>query len=84
MGWSGLKNGQLLRMAEDHGLDVLLTGDTTLTFEQNTTSSHLAIIVLSAIQLPIILRHLPKVIAAIDCAEPGSIQHVACGTFSRK
>jgi len=29
MGWTGLKNGELLRLAEDQGMDVLLTGDQT-------------------------------------------------------
>ena len=35
MGWTGLKNGELLRIAEDNGIEVLLTGDQTLTYEQN-------------------------------------------------
>ena len=35
MGWAGLKNGELLRTAEDKGIDVLLTGDRTLDTEQN-------------------------------------------------
>ena len=30
MGWARLKNGALLRVAEDNGIDVLLTGDQTL------------------------------------------------------
>ena len=37
MGWTGLKNGELLRTAEDHRVDVLLTGDATLAYEQNLT-----------------------------------------------
>ena len=44
----------------------------------------LAVIVLSTIQLPIIKQNLPKVIAAIDSAVPGSFQVLDCGTFSRK
>jgi hypothetical protein len=27
MGWTGLKNGELLQLAEDNGMEVLLTGD---------------------------------------------------------
>jgi hypothetical protein len=56
MGWTGLKNGELLRTAEDNGIDVLLTGDQTLTYEQNLTERRLAIVALSAIQLPIIKK----------------------------
>lgn len=84
MGWTGLKNGELLRIAEDNGIEVLLTGDQTLTYEQNLTGRRLAIVALSAIQLPIIKKNLPKIIAAIDNAAPGSFQTVDCGTFSRK
>jgi hypothetical protein len=83
-GWAGLKNGELLRTAEENGIDVLLTGDTTLNYEQNLEGMRLAVVALSAIQLPIIREHLPTIIAAITSALPGSFQSVECGTFSRK
>ena len=35
MGWKGLKNGVLLRVAEDAGIEVLLTADGNLTYQQN-------------------------------------------------
>jgi hypothetical protein len=84
MGWAGLKNGELLRTAEEHGIEVLVTGDQTLNYEQNLTARRLAIVTLSAIQLPIIKKNLSMIIAAIDNATPGSFQAVDCGTFSRK
>lgn len=84
MGWAGLKNGELLQAAEDSGVDVLLTGDQTLNCEQNLQGRRLAIVALSAIQLPIIKQNLPKVIAAIDAAVPGSFRTVDCGTFNRR
>jgi hypothetical protein len=84
MGWAGLKNGELLQIAEDNGIDVFLTGDQTLTHEQNLTGRRLAIVALSAIQLPIIKNSLPKIIAAIHEAAPGSFQTVHCGTFTRR
>ena len=34
-GWAGLKNGELLRTAENNGIEVFLTGDQTLAYEQN-------------------------------------------------
>jgi hypothetical protein len=74
----------LLRVAEDSRIDVLLTGDGTLNYEQNLAGRRLAIVALSAIQLPIIKKHLPKIIAAIDNASPGTFQAVDCGTFRRK
>jgi hypothetical protein len=39
MGWASLKNGELLRAAEENGIDVLLTGDGTLSYEQNLTGT---------------------------------------------
>ncbi len=36
-GWAGLKNGELLKTAEDDGSDVFITGDQTLSYEQNLT-----------------------------------------------
>lgn len=59
-GWAGLKNGELLRAAEENGIDVLLTGDKTLKYEQNLAGRRLAIVALSAIQLPIIVKSLPE------------------------
>jgi len=84
MGWAGLKNGSLLRAAEDSGIDVLLTGDQTLKDEQNLTGRRLAIVALSEIRLPILRQHLPIIIAAIEDAVRGSFQSVECGKFTRK
>jgi hypothetical protein len=84
MGWAGLNNGELLRVAEDNGIAVLLTGDQTLNHEQSLAGRGLAVVALSAIQLPIIKRNLPAIVAAIDNAVPGTFQVVECGTFSRK
>ena len=84
MGWAGLQNGALLRAAEDNRFDLLLTGDQTLYFEQSLIGRRLAIVALTAIQLPVLKENLPKIIAAIEAAAPGSFQAVDCGTFSRK
>jgi len=45
MGWSGLRNGDLLKKAEDE-FDVFLTADSNLTFQQNLSKFDLAVIVL--------------------------------------
>jgi hypothetical protein len=63
MGWAGLKNGELLQAAEDDGFAVFLTGDQTLAQEQNLAGRRLAVVALSAIQLPIIRESL----ARVDC-----------------
>jgi predicted nuclease of predicted toxin-antitoxin system len=84
MGWDGLRNGQLLQAAEDGGFDVLVTGDQTLTYEQNLTGRRLAVIALTAVEWRIIEDYMPRISSAFDRALPGSFQVVECGAFSRK
>ncbi|MGA2113340.1 MAG: hypothetical protein ABSH56_01155 [Bryobacteraceae bacterium] len=84
MGWGELRNGELLGTAEESGIEVFLTGDQSLVHEQNLTGRRLAILALSANNWPIIKNHVPRILAAIDSALPGSFQTVNRGTFSRK
>jgi hypothetical protein len=84
MGWGELKNGELLRMAEEYGLEVFVTGDQSLVYEQNLAKRRLAIVALSSNNWPIVKNHVMQILAAIDSAVPGSFQAVDCGTFSRK
>jgi hypothetical protein len=83
-GWDGFKNGRLLDAAEEDGFDVLLTGDQTLSYEQNLTRRRLAIVALSSVEWRIVKDYLPQIIAAVDKAAPGSFRTVDCGAFSRK
>ncbi len=83
-GWTGLKNGELLRMAEENGVEVFLTGDQALVYEQNLQGRNIAIVVLSSMEWHILKNDLSLITDAIDKAVPGSIQAVECGTFSRK
>jgi hypothetical protein len=84
MGWDGLQNGNLIRVAEEDGFDVLLTGDQTLYYEQNLSGKRLAVIAMSSVEWRIVRNHLAKIVTAVDNANPGSFQSVDCGTFSRK
>lgn len=84
MGWAGLKNGELLKTAEADGFEVFITGDQTLSDEQNLSGLRVAIVVLSSIDWHILRNHLPTILAALDRAAPYSIQRVECGVFTRK
>lgn len=83
-GWSGLKNGELLRTAENDGIEVFLTGDQTLTYEQNLTGRTIAIVALSSVEWNILKHHLPVITAAVENAQSGTFQAIDCGTFTRK
>jgi hypothetical protein len=83
-GWAGLKNGELLKTAEDDGFEVFITGDQTISYEQNLTGRRVAIVVLSSIDWHILKEKLPPILAAVENATPGSFQEVECGSFTRK
>jgi predicted nuclease of predicted toxin-antitoxin system len=79
MGWSGIKNGQLLALAGQNGFDVFLTGDRNLSFQQNTIQFRVAVVVLEApgIQLHHTLPLMPKVLALLPTLQPGKVVKVA-------
>jgi hypothetical protein len=69
--WSELKNGDLLRAAEEAGFDVLVTTDRNLAYQQNLKDRKLAIVVLPSGQWPEVEPHVPLIVAAIDNAQSG-------------
>ncbi|MDQ2776787.1 MAG: hypothetical protein M3Y57_17995 [Acidobacteriota bacterium] len=81
LGWAGLKNGRLLEAGEANGFDVLVTGDLSMSYQQNLAARRMAIVSLSAIAWPIIEPHVPRIAAAVDDAGAGSFVRVECGVF---
>lgn len=76
-GWSTLKNGELILAAEAQGLQVLVTTDMNLKYQQNLASRTVAIVVLSTTSWPRIQAAAERVVAAIDAAAPGTYSEVA-------
>jgi hypothetical protein len=74
MGWSGLTNGALLEKVEKE-FDLFLTGDRNLTFQQETSSFKIAVVVLHAesIQLSHTLPLMPKVLAVLPTIKAGQV-----------
>ena len=75
MGWSGIKNGQLLALAVENGFDIFLTGDRNVSFQQDTTQFQIAIVVLEAdeIQLHKTLPLMPKLLEMAATLQPGRV-----------
>jgi hypothetical protein len=71
-GWDTLANGDLLRVAEEAGFDVLLTADTNLAYQQNLKGRNIAIVVLSGNRWRLVQRVIRKIVVAVNSAEPGS------------
>lgn len=76
LGWSRLKNGELLDAAEGAQFDVLITTDTNLKHQQNLSERDLAIVVLGSTSWPRIQRALENVVSAIDATAPGTYTEV--------
>ncbi len=49
MQWSGIKNGKLMGLCVEHGVDILLTIDKNLTYQQNLKAYPVTIVVLNCI-----------------------------------
>ena len=75
-GWDKLKNGELLKAAEDAGFDVLVTPDKNIRYQQNLTVRTIALVVLGNLQWPILRLHIERVVAAVNAARPGSYTEV--------
>jgi predicted nuclease of predicted toxin-antitoxin system len=84
MQWGGIKNGALLQLIEQHRFDVFLTGDKNMPNQQQLVGRPFAVLIMSAINWPLVKPHLAKIVTAIDAATPGSVHTIECGTFTRK
>ncbi|AFZ46614.1 hypothetical protein Cyast_0638 [Cyanobacterium stanieri PCC 7202] len=47
MGWRGLKDKEIINLAENHPFDVFITADKNLPYQQNLSNSSLKVIVLN-------------------------------------
>jgi hypothetical protein len=77
MGWGSLSNGELLQKAESHGVDVLVTTDQNLKYQQNLASRKIAIVVLSTTSWPRIQKVLPDIVEAISSIQQSSYVEVS-------
>jgi len=78
MGWAGVKNGQLLALAEAE-FDVFITVDRNLSFQQNLPQFDIAVIVLQAPSNPLAdLKPLvPEVLAILASVAKGQATTVS-------
>jgi predicted nuclease of predicted toxin-antitoxin system len=83
MGWAGVKNGELLSLAEANGFQVFLTADRNLSYQQNMQNRPIAGVCLTALDWEIIRPHLAEITVAVESAQPGSFRVVECGEFRR-
>ena len=77
MGWGGLKNGELLALAEKE-FDVFLTGGRNLSLQQGVSRYTIAVVILhaSSTQLHHTLPLIEKVLAILPSLKPGHVMDV--------
>jgi predicted nuclease of predicted toxin-antitoxin system len=82
MQWGGIKNGELLTMIERERFDVFLTGDKNMGKQQRLEGRPFAVLILSAINWPVIKPHIQKISVALAEAETGTVKMIDCGAFT--
>ena len=75
-GWDRISNGELLKLAEEAGFELLVTTDKNLLYQQNLSGRTIAIIVLGDSTWRFVKPHLDRVSAAVNAATPGSYVEV--------
>ena len=71
LNWAGIKNGELLRAAEENGFDVLITSNHSIPYQQNMSGRKLAMIMLSTADWNLLRVSGTRIAEAIAAAGPG-------------
>jgi predicted nuclease of predicted toxin-antitoxin system len=81
MQWGGIKNGELLKLIEQEGFDVFLTGDKNMDKQQQLEGRPFAVLVLSAINWPVVRPHIGTISHALEEVKAGTVTTIDCGVF---
>ncbi len=76
-GWAGIKNGELLRLAQSR-FDVFITTDRNLEYEQNLQALQIAVVVLqgNTNRIDDLRRLVPTLLTKIAFCRPGTVTHI--------
>ena len=75
LGWSGVKNGELLNLIEAD-FDIFVTSDKNLRYQQNLENRKTAILLLPSNQVPIIENLLPRIDEELEKIQPGEFVEI--------
>src|SRR5215471_1303062 len=76
-GWDELDNGALLRAAEETSVDLLVTTDRRIRYQQNLAGRRIALVVLTgSTKWSRVRLHLDRIAAAVSAATPGSYMEI--------
>jgi hypothetical protein len=75
-GWDRLSNGELLKVDEAAGFDILLTTDKRIRYQQNLTGRKIAVVVLGNSTWRVVRLYLDRIALVVADAKPGSYAEV--------
>jgi hypothetical protein len=75
-GWTGIKNGALLRLA-DEDFDVFITSDQNLKHQQNLANRQIAIIQLPTNQIPLVTELAPQIQEVLNVIQPADLIEIS-------
>lgn len=76
-GWDKLTNGALLNAAEESAVELLLTTDRRIRYQQNLAGRKIALIVLTgSTKWSRVRLHLERIAAVVNAAAPGSYTEI--------
>ena len=84
MRWGGVKNGALLTLIERERFEVFLTGDKNMAKQQRLQGRPFAVLIMSAINWPVVKPHIHQISVALDEAQPGTVKMIDCGVFNAR
>ncbi len=76
LGWGGLENGDLLSAAEEAAIDVMVTADQNIRYQQNLSARKIALVVLGSNRWPYLRKRLPEIVAAVNNAGAGTFAFI--------
>jgi hypothetical protein len=74
--FNNVNNGELLRVAEAAGFEVLITADKNIRHQQNLVGRRIAIIVLPTNTLQLLLPMFPAINGALNRTQPGGYEEL--------
>ncbi len=77
LGWSTVTNGDLIRLADQEGYELLITTDTNLRYQQNLRSRSIPILVLTTTSWPRIRQVTSEIQAAVAAITAGDYQELS-------
>ena len=77
MGWSNLRNGELLNRAEEGNYELLITTDQQLRHQQNFATRQLAVLVLLTTSWPRIQSKVSEIREVINQMQPSDYREVS-------